>query len=323
MKKNSLLYINDYANDYSYIGKCNRGEYPTHHLWGIDHLHDNFDVYFAKIKGYKNYPRISLLLNNLLIFILYAWRIEVIYSALPGYSLLFLLCKKLHIKKYRIVTVVHHPTSKVLFPRVYDKLLFISPFVYNKYKHLPNAEYLFWGGDMTFYTAYYNKNNEIPKYDFISAGKTYRDYVLFEGCMKKLSCSYITFGSKNSSKNEISYVDLMQYYNKSRFVVIPVIDYGLTTPPVLCGLTSFIDAIMLGIPLLMADNTLIGIDIEEKGLGLLYHAGNEMDFMKKARKMLAMTDCEYQKMRDNCFRFSEQNNYNVFCAKLLQILKTT
>ena len=321
MKKAVLLYINDYANNYSYIKICNRGEYPAHHLWGIDHLHDDYDICFARMIKIKSYPRISLLLNNLLIFFLYAWRAEIIYSALPGYNFLFLLCKKLHIRKYKIITIVHHPTSKILFPEVYNKILFISPFVFNKYKFLPNAEYLFWGGDLKFYAAY-NKSNEIPKYDFISAGKTYRDYALFEKCMEKLRCSYITFGSKNSSKNEISYVDLMHYYNRSRFVVIPVIDYGLSMPPVLCGLTSFIDAVMLGIPLLMADNTLIGVDIEKEGVGLLYHAGDEMDFEEKARKILAMSESEYRKMRENCFAFSEQYNYDVFCTTLLQILKT-
>lgn len=33
-KSMKLLYINDYANDYLYVNKCEEREYPSQHLWG-------------------------------------------------------------------------------------------------------------------------------------------------------------------------------------------------------------------------------------------------------------------------------------------------
>lgn len=275
---------------------------------------------FSKVHKLK-YPKIALFINNLLIFI-QNWNINIIYSALPGYTIIFALCKKLGIRRYQLISIVHHPTSFILFPECYDKLIFISPVVHkifeDKYPHLKSHfEYLFWGGDMDFYS--YHKIKRPLKYDFISAGKTLRDYSLFFNGLSSLSCKYIAIGSRNSQQNEISYSSLMQLYNESRFVVIPILPLG-DFPSVLSGLTSFLDAICLGLPVLISDNTLIGIDVEKEGMGYIYKAGNEDDFICKSERMLATTSEEYLTMRKKCMDFALKNSCKKFNSKLIEII---
>lgn len=320
LKRMKLLYINDYANDYLYVKKCEEKKYPSQHLWGVMELLHHFDVKFSKV--YKlRYSKISLLINNLLIF-MRNWNINVVYSALPGYTICFALCKKLGICRYRLISIVHHPTSFILFPECYDKLIFISPVVHkifeDKYPHLKSRfEYLFWGGDMDFYDYYKIK---CPlKYDFISAGKTLRDYSLYFKGLSSLLCKYIDIGSRSSRQNEISYSSLMQLYNESRFVVIPILPLG-DSPSVLSGLTSFLDAICLGLPILISDNTLIGIDVEKEGMGYVYKAGNEDDFICKSKRLLATTSEEYLTMSKKCIDFALKNNYKKFSDNLIEII---
>lgn len=317
MKK--VLYINDYAIGKSYIDLCRNAEYPSHHLWGIDVLCENFTIKYARVNKSRKFPRLKLLINNV-IFFFKNINVDIVYSALPGYSLLFLIAKKLHIKNYKILTIVHHPNSRILFPKIYDKMIFICPFAYEKYKSYTNSEYIFWGGDLNFYDKWKLKK-EIKQFNFISAGKTYRDYSLLEKVMNKLRVSYRIFGNKNSTINEISYTDLMGYYNKSQYVVIPVIKNINNQGQILCGLTSFVDAVMLGIPILMSDNTLIGVDLEKENMGYIYHAGDELDLQNKINQMLNLSDTEYSKMSKACIQFGHKNSYSNFCKRLLDIFK--
>ena len=317
MKK--LLYINDYAVGDFYIDLCNKHEYPSQHLWGVDKLCNEYSVRYAYAKKSKPFPRLKLFLNNLFFFLKNS-DVDVVYSALPGYSLFFLLAKKLCLKNYRIVTIVHHPSSHILFPKLYNKMIFISPYAFNKYQSYANSEYLFWGGDCDFYKKHILKCNK--NISFISAGKVHRDYILLEKVMQELGVSYKIFGNKDSQKNEITYSDLMDYYNKCRFVVIPVINHlNQRNAQVLCGLTSFVDAVMLGIPILMSDNTLIGVNIEKEGMGYVYRAGDEQDLKDKTNKLLALSNYEYLQMKQACLRFAYNNSYGKFCDRLLQILR--
>lgn len=317
MKK--LLYINDYAVGDSYVDLCNKQEYPSQHLWGLDKLRNTYSIKYAYAKKSKKFPRLRLFLNNILFF-LRNCNVDIVYSALPGYSLFFLLAKKLGLKNYKIVTIIHHPNSRILFPSLYDRMICISPYTFDKFHFYANSEYLFWGGDWNFYEKWKELKGE-KNISFISAGKTYRDYFLLEKVMNELGVSYKIFGNRNSQKNEISYLNLMNYYNASRFVVIPVVDHVNLNAQVLCGLTSFIDAVMLGIPILMSDNTLIGIDIEKKNMGYVYRAGDELDLRNKVNKLLNLSDFDYLKMRESCLEFARINCYNKFCDRLLEILK--
>lgn len=318
MKK--VLYINDYANDPSILESCNSFEYPRHHLWGIDRLSQDYNIVFAQFPKRKFINKLYVLYANIYIFIK-NWNCNIIYSALPGFSLLFLLFKKLGLKKYKIISIVHHPTSRLIGKNIYDKLIFISPLVQEAfYNSGTNTEFIFWGGDLEFYSHY--KMSLRHEYDFICAGKTLRDYDLLYKIVPSHTSNYITFGCKSTIENEISYSELMQFYNISKFSIIPIIAFGDNNSiPVLSGLTSFIDSICLGLPILMSNNTLIGIDIEKLKMGFVYNAGDDRDFSKKVSQILNLTKNEYTIMRNNCIRFAISHSYKEFCNQLYTVLK--
>ena len=70
----------------------------------------------------------------------------------------------------------------------------------------------------------------------------------------------------------------------------------------------------------MSDNTLIGIDVEAQGLGLLYKAGDESDFREKAARLLALDDTQYAAMAARCRAFAAAHDYRKWSARLARLL---
>lgn len=318
MKK--LLYINDYACAPEIVEKCRCGQYPESHLWGIKEYVDKNgaqSLYWCQVRkpvGRLRY--LKHLLELLRIFLRYRG-CDVIYSALPGYEWLFLLAKKMGIKKFRVITVVHHPGSRLLLLGMYDKLIFISRAAYERFSHLPNVEYLFWGACLK--STGVDKLRQTPEFDFVSAGKTHRDYELMKSVMDAQNIRYKIFGAKSSTENEITYSELMRFYEKSKFICIPM---KVVKPvnSVLIGLTSFVDAIALGIPVLMSDNSLIGVDVEGLGLGKIYKTGNTADFETQMLSLMELTDEEYTAMCENCLDFSRENSFEKFSKRVNELI---
>lgn len=178
-------------------------------------------------------------------------------------------------------------------------------------------------------------NNYI--YDFISAGKTGRDYhcmieaakrlknskfVIITDLLKKTYSNNVEIISGDiSKKNSISADDTFRYYNKSKFIVIPVSLEHSSGQDVLAGLTSFVDAAVMGKPVLISDNTNMGIDVKKLGIGLIYKAGNVNDMADKMKSLMSLNEAEYNKMCDNMREYSKTHNYNVFCKNIVDIIK--
>lgn len=144
-----ILYINDYGCDNESLNACQNLKFPSNHTWGISDLYrKNGDIRICHVKHCKGFKRLWQLLS------VYFKNCccDVVYSALPGYEWGFLLAKRLGIKNYNIVTVVHHPLSRLPLPNQYNRLVYIGKEVYEKFgKKYDNSEYLFWGPDIDFY----------------------------------------------------------------------------------------------------------------------------------------------------------------------------
>lgn len=313
-----LLYLNDYACSPDILEECRNGSYPEAHLWGIKEYVERQGISGLRwhlIKKSRRCKRLWHIIECLNIF-LKNYKCDTVYSALPGYELFFLVAKKLRLKPYRIITIVHHPGSRLPMLSSYDKLIFISKITFKKYSYLDNAEYLYWGTDLGKNRA---RKNE-PEYDFVSAGKTYRDYALMKKVFHNLDgVKYKIFGDKSSEINEISYGSLLDFYTKSRFICIPMTQVrpeGST----LIGLTSFSDAMSLGLPVLMSDNSLIGIDVENENLGKIYKVGDEIDFRKKLNELMHLTEKEYERMHYCCLKFSQIHSFDKFSNRINELL---
>lgn len=313
-KQKKILYINDYACDEITINSVNKLIYPKPHLWGIFELLNECDIKLFHVSTNKNI--IARFFISLIAFIKY-FRCDYIYSALPVYeTFFFLLAKKIGLKEYRIITIIHHPSSRLLLKDAYTKCICISPVTYDYFKDKLKAEYLFWGGDNFFYN--HHRSDLKKTYDFITCGKTHRDFNIFYKIIPQLTDKYKVIGDKSSVNNEITYVELVQYYSISKFVCIPLIP--TTEQSILMGLTSFVDAMAMGLPVLISENSLIGIDVDSLKLGLTYIPGDQDDFKKKANILLQMSDNDYVEMCNNCLNFSKQNSYIKFASRIKELL---
>ncbi len=229
------------------------------------------------------------------------------------------MAKKLGLKKYRIISVVHHPASRLKMVDLYDRLIFISKVAYEKYSCRGNAEYLFWGPDLDFYNSNIVNEPDI-KYDFIAAGKTHRDYMLFRQAFASRIDRIAIFGENDPKNNEISYRNLIEQYRHSRFIAIPMRKMPRDNA-ILIGLTSFVDALGMGLPILMSDNSLIGIDIEKLNIGYVYRAGDLKDLVDTLKKYDNLSPEEYQQMRVNCKEFAEENSFVKFSNRICELIK--
>lgn len=303
-----ILAINNYSLKKSlYESKNNIS--PAHHTWGVDYLIEcghNVDI-----KQFKN-PVGNAFMQHLKLWLWCLKNLDILrkydvvisfFNPLLGFAAF--LKKVGFLKNVHLYTMVHHLTH---FPELnsgYEKIFFISSsileFAKERYPALSDKMvYLEWGPDLKFYEQSYIKcrrrKGTLCNTVIISTGKTLRDLDILEKVCKEIHLSVIIITdnikmtdynivqSGNVGKNAITYSSLLEYLEKSNINVIPCQKkIGRNT---ICGLTSFLDALAMGQPIIMSDNTNISVDIEGLGIGYIYRAGNKDDLKAKLKVFL-------------------------------------
>ena len=74
-----------------------------------------------------------------------------------------------------------------------------------------------------------------------------------------------------------------------------------------------------GVPLLISDNSNIGLDIEKQDIGFVYKAGDKEDLKRKMKEILIPEN--YNRMKSNVISFAENNDYNKFAMKIKILLE--
>ncbi len=336
MKK--LLYINNYN-----CTNLHKEGYPDNHLWGADALSKIYKVKCAKVPGnlfkitFKGSARINNFWKNLVMLIRY-FNYDTVYSACgeltAGFALFNLLC----FGKRKLFKIHHHGGKPIVFSKGYTKILFISPVVRRFYGNLSDTEDITWGGDATFaQRCLQTAPTKKLQYDFISAGKSGRDHRCMILAANQLDAHTMIISAVNdteydkskvtvlsgsdSQKNSTGYMDVFHYYIQSKFIVIPIVPRDVKNRYVLSGLTTFVDAVVLHKPILISDDTNMGIDVESLGIGTVYKAGDVEDMRNKMLYLMSLSDSQYHKMCDNMERYSKGRTYDDFCNKLLKIIR--
>lgn len=327
-----LLYINNY-----HCTSQHEDGYPDNHLWGADYLSQYYHVTCAKIPGdlisnkFSGGAFVNRILRRILLFLKYPFH-PIVYSACGELTDAFALANMLHIGKRKLFKIQHHGGQPIHFSKGYSSVFFISPIVMNDYKHLEPKELIEWGGDTAFAARYFTEADSTILYDFISAGKTDRDYECMIEASQAVNArsmiiadindidfdpSKVTVisGSQKSS-NSVEYAHVFSYYQQSRFIAIPCKKKGADDALVLNGLTSFVDAVVTHKPVLVSDSSNIGIDFEKLGIGYVYEAGNRADMQKKMDMMLHLPEKDYQQMCRRMELYSQSHNYQSFCKNL-------
>lgn len=315
MANNRILIVNNYSMKKS-LDMIESGVLPRHHAWGIDRLMESNKLRFLNYQCPKWMSKLHLahayyMLFQIQTLVMSIGCSKVFSAASPLIDLLAYLKHKRIIRK-QLYMVVHHPKNFTLHNKDYDRLFFITKVAYNQaLLDNPGCNGLFiydeWGPDVNFYSdALDKKKSHGNSVSFISIGKANRDYVTLIEANRGLDSSVrIICTEKNIPKNYdrktdknidlyiqgnnslmsgklMSYKQMAEEMVKSDVAVIPV----PKTNTALCGLTSFDDAIALGMPVIVSDTTFFGIDVEGEGIGFVYKAGNAEDLRLKMKRFI-------------------------------------
>jgi len=346
-----VLFINNYPMDYAWE-LWQKGEYPGHHLWGATHLFQH-DIE-VKIFPYQTSKFLNKIgrklglgdhLDQQLRILFSRTDYDVIYSACQTNTFLLALLRSLRLFRKPLVALIHHPLKhtlrNALFLNGHDHLLCLSATTMQPYRLQANPskkmDLLEWGADLAFYET------KVPTVEasvsnaplLVSAGKTKRDHntlvkaVSSIDCSLKIYCSATTaptvaysperieVTASNSHNNAVSYPNILAAYRRAFAIAIP-----LTETEDLAGLTSLLDAMAVGKPVIMTRNKHIDLDLEKEGIGLWVKPDDVAGWQQAIAYLLAHPE-EAAAMGDRGRRLCETKyNLDVFTNTLARALKS-
>ena len=329
-------------NDYSIpeaVRLASLKRYPAHHTWGVSLLASHgvqcvlSPSHGAGLKGS---------LKNQLALLWRQHRFDVVYSACQSETWLLARLRRLGLFRRPLVAIVHHPiTGRVrggpAFVEGHDRLLFLSQKVRDQTvaEHpamKDRCETLPWGVDAAFYTQPSTEQHAFGHGYFVSAGKANRDHQALAECAIEgghptvIICSADTLPSAppsphvtvvhDATGHGAAYTQLIGVFRDARAIVIPLMDVGL-----MAGLTSLLDAMACGKPVIMTRNLFIDLDIEALGFGIWVPAGDRAA-LGQAMARLAQDDALVHAMGAKARAFAQAHySHEAFSAHIAEVLR--
>jgi glycosyltransferase involved in cell wall biosynthesis len=281
---------------------------PDHHLYGINYFHQrNYQVevipftQFLLLKHLNNLTatmRIAPLVGDLD----QQWatlqclnEFDLIYSPCQTQTQILGYLRSLNLIQVPIVAIAHHPINRGKFRRVRSPLHKLAISGYDAFPSLSlgvaqdinklvpgKSEVVPWGADANYYPdACY------PGTGVVAAGRTGRDFntLGLAASQTEIATQIICLESGTSSafkqfdsnvqvkvlsdQNHMKYPDLVEIYAKARVLAIPMYPNAS-----LCGLTSLMDALGMGKPVIMTRHPFIDLDIEAECIGKWVEPGD-------------------------------------------------
>ena len=332
--KMRIAVLNDYPISTA-LRLIAEGTYPAQHSWGASLFAPMgaqavvFPFHGAKLMASLR-TQVSALLQQ--------HRFDVVYSACQSETWLLSRLRTLGLFRKPIVAVIHHPVSGRLrggerFVRGHDSLLFLSRLACEHARATWPAlqdrmETIDWGVDLDFYDRQPAWGHGFGQGYFVSAGKANRDHQLLADCAVQgrhrtvIVCSELTRPHQTDascvtvvsdrSGHALSYGQLTSAYRDARAIVIPLQDVrGLA------GLTSLLDAIACGKPVIMTRNASVDIDIEALGFGIWIDAQDARS-LRQAMDRLATDDALVNQMGLKAREFAQTAyRYDAFASVVL------
>ena len=286
------------------------GRSQAHHVWGFaalaaaPDLDVRFDDAEAPVSGFDRWLARLPLPHNVRLqlgYLLRYRRVDAVYAATYSVARLLGLARVLKLFRPRVIALAHFPLRPGLIDRLalrgVDRLLFLCHATEQAVlKDFPGvrarASYLGWAADLDFYADARRLRAQRPAAEagqlhIIAAGKDNRDYqTLVEGfaqvpgpllvdlfcardCAPVVADSRVQVHGADSVSNPLPIQALLKHYAQADVMAIPLLPVGRVA-----GLTSLIDAMALGMPVLCTRNPGLDIDIEAIGCGLWVDVGD-------------------------------------------------
>ena len=323
-----ILAINNYDLEWAYK---EFGDVPMHQTWGVSYFrekgHQVDTVTFRNRGGQFESLKFNLQLWKM------SSQYDVIISFFTPCIHFLAYLKALGLVKARLYTFVHHHGKQIFLSSNFYGLIYLSKnikMLEDKQNKQRNSYLIDWNPELNFYKHTYEQMCKTAKerYEapvFVSTGKSSRNHELVKIACNELKCKSIIF-DKHIEDDEFviteeskGYHYMLEKMSHCAVNIVPCRNRGKNTS--LCGLTSVIDGLALGMPLLMSDNTNISFDIEQEGFGLYYKADDLSDLKEKMQYMISHPH-ELEVMGKKAKMFAEQHDYLEYCRKLFDIVKS-
>lgn len=296
-----VLFNDDYSNRdiFQYVEMCRKGNASVQSLYGALHLEDNgVQVKFLVYKHHKPRNRKLLAIYDMLQILFKGGHYDAIFSqSYRGLELLMLL-RSLHLFHKPIYVWQHAALKpdcqsfvseiKRFILRGIDEMFFFNEIIAQEsvqtgkirhYKVVP------FGGDVAFCDSLSAPNASNNPLVFLSTGKENRDFPTLVNTFKDLDAKLIIYTFKSNGDNDyeeyLSTVheknvevhllekplppkELLAISKKADCILISTTKLPYKYP---CGLTSLVEAMALGKPVITTHNPYYGIDVEHEGIG--------------------------------------------------------
>lgn len=344
-KRPAVLFLNNYPMADA-LELWRKGEYPGQHLWGANGLgRYGFDVHIPK---YSTMPRVKSIVERHAV----AWGdcdqqlramfrrdYDIIYSACQSITGFLARLHSMGLFRKPLVALIHHELSdnsaSRAFLRGHTRLLCLSRDVRDQLIGVfqvpkDKVDLLSWGPELEFYRR--DLAGPYPQEPWVvSIGKTLRDHDTLAAAMRGSDIRLTIIGTAPTGGeplpnievipvsehiNHLPYRRTLEIYQRATIVAIP-----LASTRRLAGLSSLLDAMAMGKPVVMTRNPLVDIDIEAEGFGVWLSPGDVAGW-KRAVEDLAADSVRCREMGRRA-RLVAESRYNIqsFTAQLAEALK--
>lgn len=328
------------------LSRMQQGEFPSHFLYGACHLSSSgIDVVYHRSPS-KEMSRLKTALYTAWQVLTCREHIDAVYAThYKGLELLILL-RAIGIFRKPIV-VWHHqpivtPKSKLrewggrLFYRGMDRLIFFSQKLVDDSLHSPKANPKrmvvgHWGADLDFYDRMRNQEKD-ARFVFIATGKEQRDqHTLIESFNRTGLPLKLYIGINPDPTVPNPNLDAVRSYKPAANIdvreicgLLPyeiALDVAKAQCVAICckhtrytaGLTTVVEALALGLPMVCSRNPQIPIDFDREGCGISVEYG-DVEGWQRATSYLASHPDEARRMGERGRQIAEERFNDRQCA---------
>lgn len=336
------------VSGYAAWDKVSQGKMPSHHLFGIHEMvshyenkanglrgilkDDVFDEsgyvdFFLWKSGKSNvFSQVKMLLRM-------SKEYDLIYDQLNRCSIYLGMFKKLGMLKCKLLTIMHHPPYNLQL-KISDSDGYV--FFNDDYKALAEKacpkkkdQYYVneWMPDTQWYDGIPNDGNFQTDAFFIDNGKSRRDRecLIKAAETAKIRVDYAGTVNENGGEYAKAYcvdlkddIGMIKRLRKYHAVIVPVLrnDKNKIGP---LGITSFLDCIALGLPIVASDNVCFANVIMENNLGLVYKTGDSQSLSTEMKKIMDVKN--YNDFRKSIIKFKQEKTMRKYAENLNRIIE--
>lgn len=326
-----------FVSNYDAWTKVSQGLMPSQHLFGMHELIEGYTSVNGQMRGtligggivdfqLVKESKLPRKLDQLLIALKIAMRsrkYDCIYCPIEHCVRYLGVLKRFGLLHTKLVVFIHHLPYNFLKYYDSDALIYFTKSLkecgVQANPALKHKSYvLTWGPELAWYMKKDTERCEAE--GIIDNGKSGRDNVLLVTAAKELGIRVYSYvmDKKFGKQNVESDLDMLQRISGYAVIAIPAKKRELQKN-VVCGLTSFMDAIALAKPVLISDNVCFADEVMKCNLGAVYKTG-DIDSMKDAMTRLINDKRFYTACADAMRKYSESNNMQSYSQRISEIL---